>query len=203
MSDMSTKWDDRAVWLGKNVLPHEQAWRSWLRGRRVHGVEVDDIIQETYTRLLQTKSVEHIRNPKTYAFQTAGSVLVDRMRLVKVVPITAVANIEQLQIMSDIPSPERQVIDREELFRLAEAIGQLPEKARLVFTMRRIDGLSQREVAEKIGISENTVEKHMSRALLLLLRVFRDSGKAAPQASSPRTSSELIGHDAHQDSQRD
>ena len=203
MSDMSTEWDDRALWLGKHVLPHEQALRAWLRGRRVHGVEVDDIIQETYTRLLQTKSVEHIRNPKTYAFQTAGSVLVDRMRLVKVVPITAVANIEQLQIMSDIPSPERQVIDREELFRLAEAIGQLPEKARLVFTMRRIDGLSQREVAEKIGISENTVEKHMSRALLLLLRVFRDSGKAAPQASSPRTSSELIGHDAYQDSQRD
>jgi RNA polymerase sigma-70 factor (ECF subfamily) len=166
-------------------------------------VEVDDIIQETYTRLLQTKSVEHIRNPKTYAFQTAGSVLVDRVRLLKVVPITAIPNIEQLQIMSDIPSPERQVIDREELFRLGAAIAQLPEKVRIVFKLRRIDGYSQREVAEKIGISENAVEKHMSRALLLLLRVFRDSGNDARQASSPRTPSELICHDANQESQRD
>src|SRR5204863_1270739 len=140
--------------------PHEPALRAWLSGRRVAGLEVDDIIQETYSRLLLAEAVDHIRNPRTYAFQTAASVMIDHMRRLKVVPITSVANLEHLQAASDLPSPERQAIDREELYRLADAIAALPEKVREVFRLRRIEGLSQRQVAERTGISESTVEKH-------------------------------------------
>jgi RNA polymerase sigma factor (sigma-70 family) len=168
------------------VLPHESELRAWLCGRRVAGLEVDDVIQETYSRLLLAEGVNHIRNPRAYAFQTAASVMLDHMRRLKVVPITAVANIEHLQAASDLPSPERQVIDREELYRLADAIAGLPDKVREVFRLRRIEGLSQREVAERIGISENTVEKHMSRGLLLLLQAFRDGGNGGPESSTLR-----------------
>ena len=44
--------DERAIWLGRHVLPHEPALRAWLRRRRLGGLEIDDIIQETYTRLV-------------------------------------------------------------------------------------------------------------------------------------------------------
>jgi RNA polymerase sigma factor (sigma-70 family) len=183
---MSTQWDARALWLGRNVLPHEPELRAWLCGRRVAGLDVDDIIQETYSRLLLADSVDHIRNPRAYAFQTAASVMIDHMRRMKVVPITSVANLEELQAACDLPSPERQVIDRQELYRLARAIAGLPEKVREVFRLRRIEGLSQREVAQRIGISENTVEKHMSRGLLLLLQAFRDGGNGMPESSTLR-----------------
>ena len=166
-------------------------------------MDVDDIIQETYTRLLQAERVDHIRNPRNYAFQTALSVLVDHLRRRKVIPITTIANIEHLQVISDLPSPERQVIDREELHRLANVIAELPEKVREVFKLRRIEGLSQREVAEKIGISENTVEKHISRGLLLILRAFRDGGKSTREPSTPRPPGEMSTHDGNKDSRRD
>jgi len=201
---MSTQWDARALWLGRNVLPHEAELRAWLRLRRVTGLEVDDVIQETYSRLLLAESVDHIRNPRAYAFQTAASVMIDHMRRLKVVPITSVANLEHLHAASDLPSPERQVIDREELYRLADAIAGLPEKVREVFRLRRIEGLSQRQVAERVGISENTVEKHMGRGLLLLLQAFRDGGNGKPESSTLRPAKiETTASNANKDRPRD
>ncbi len=67
--------DERAIWLGRHVLPHEAALRHWLRGRRLGGLDADDVVQETYARLIAAESVAHIRNARTYMFQTAGSVV--------------------------------------------------------------------------------------------------------------------------------
>ncbi len=89
--------------VGAECLPHEPELRSWLRGRRNSAAEIDDIIQETYSRLLKVDSVAHVRNPRTYAFQIAGSVLIDYLRRLKVVPITSVSNLDNLQVVSDFP----------------------------------------------------------------------------------------------------
>ena len=114
--------DERAIWLGRHVLPHEPALRAWLRRRRLEGLEIDDVIQETYTRLIAAESVAHILDAKSYAFQIAGSVVIDHLRRMKVVSIASVPDLDYLELPSEEPSPERQVIDREELHRLAQMI---------------------------------------------------------------------------------
>lgn len=176
--------DERAIWLGRNVLPHEPALRVWLRRRRLEGLEIDDVIQETYTRLIAAESVAHIRDAKSYTFQIAGSVVVDHLRRLKVVSIASVSDFDQFDMPSNEPSPERQVIDREELHRLAQFIAALPARVRDVFTLRRVYGLSQREVAERLGIAESTVEKHMARGFLLMLEQLGHGGNDPAQASS-------------------
>src|SRR5579883_2551060 len=170
--------DERAIWLGRHVLPHEPALRAWLRRRRLEGLEIDDVIQETYTRLIAAESVAHIRDAKNYAFQIAGSV---------------VADLDHLDMSAQEPSPERQVMDREELHRLAQAIARLPGRVRDVFTLRRVYGLSQREVAEKLDIAESTVEKHMARGFLLMLAEFGHGGKDLGRTSSPGSAKIGIG----------
>jgi RNA polymerase sigma factor (sigma-70 family) len=184
---MASFSDERAIWLGRNVLPHEPALRTWLSRRRHDGLEIDDIIQETYTRLISAESVAHILDARSYAFQTAGSVVIDHLRRMKVVSISSVPDLDYLEVVSDDPSPERQVIDRDELHRLAQAIASLPAKVREVFTLRRIYGLSQREVAVKMGLSESTVEKHMSRGFLIMLERLGHGGNGTPQPSSSRS----------------
>jgi len=192
---MSSQWDGRAAWLGRHVLPHEPALRTWLSSRRVPGLEIDDIIQETYSRLMLAESVEQVRNPKAYAYQTAGSVVIDHVRRLKVVSFASVSNFEQLQVVADEPSPERQTIDRDELYRLAKAIASLPAKIREVLQLRRIEGLSQRQASERLGISENIVEKRTARALILLLRAFQDGGTPGPKSSIFQNSSETVCRD--------
>jgi RNA polymerase sigma-70 factor (ECF subfamily) len=184
---MSSSYDERSEWLRRHVLPHEPALRAWLRRRSLGGLDVDDVVQETYTRLMTAESVQHIRNTKTYAFQTAASVVVDYVRKMKVISIVSVANLDLLEVISDEYSPERVAIDRDELNRLGAAIAAMPDKVRQVFTLRRVQGLSQREVAQQMGISENTVEKHMSRGFLLMLRLFPYGGKS-PSTTSPSVS---------------
>ena len=192
------------MWLGRQVLPHEPALRSWLRRRRLGGLDIDDVIQETYTRLIAAESVSHVQNAKSYAFQIAGSVVIDHLRRMKVVSIASVPDLDYLEVVSDDPSPERQVIDREELHRLAQAIAALPAKVREVFTLRRVHGLSQREVAVRLGITESTVEKHMSRGFLLMLELFGHGGKEASHPSSSGSAKNgTRARDARQDSSPD
>ncbi|MBN9588952.1 MAG: hypothetical protein BGN85_00600 [Alphaproteobacteria bacterium 64-11] len=181
---MSTVSDERALWLGRYVLPHEQQLRAWLRRRRLGGLETDDVIQETYTRLMAMENVDHVHDAKSYTFQVAGSVVIDHLRRMKVIPIFSVPELDYLDVVSEEPSPERLTIDRDELHRLAEMIASLPGKVRDVFTLRRVHGLSQHEVAQRLGLSESTVEKHMARGFLIMLERFGHGGKRPFHPSS-------------------
>ena len=174
--------DERALWLSRHVLKHEPALRAWLGRRRIAGLEVDDIVQETYAKLIAVEEVAGIGNIKNYMFQTAYSVLVSHVRRSKIVAFETVADLEQLGTTREV-SPEDQVIDRDELNRLARAIATLPGKIRDVFVLRRINGLSQRDVARELGLSESTVEKHMSRGIYLLMNLISNSGNDEPRAS--------------------
>jgi len=190
--------DERARWLARHVLPHEPALRAWLKGRRVADLEVDDIVQETYARLASTESVAGVRNPRTYAFQTAYSVIMTHLRRSRVVSIRAVADIDQLAAADDVPSPEAETVDRDELHHLAAAIAAMPDKLRVVFRLRRIEGLSQRQVAERLGLPESTIEKRMARSFRLLMDRFGRGGKAEAGASS-RSRTKVSKADAQAD----
>jgi RNA polymerase sigma-70 factor (ECF subfamily) len=146
-------------------------------------LEVDDVIQETYTILAERESVEEILNPKAYTFQTAYSVIINHLRRSRIVSIRTAADVEDLGVMIDEPSLERQIADRDELRHVVDAIAALPEKCREVFILRRIECLSQRDIAARLGISENTVEKHVSKGIRLLMNIFGRGGKGAGQAS--------------------
>ena len=194
--------DERAIWLSRYVLQHEGALRAWLSRKRIHGLDVDDIVQETYARLISVEDVSVITNVRNYMFQAAYSVLVSHIRRSKVVSFQTINDIEHLGAMADECSPEAQVIDRDELRRLGEAIAGLPGKIRDVFVLRRVSGLSQRDVAQRLGLSESTVEKHMSRGINLLMALISHSGIESVRASRAWGSKLNKGH-ARSADQRD
>ena len=160
---------DRTEWLARHILPHEPALRAWLRRRVAGGLEVDDVVQETYAVLAGLASVDHIVSPRSYAFQTAQSLILRDLRRGRIVRMETTDDIERMGYAIDEPSPERQVSARQELRRAREAIARLPAKCREAFTLRKLEGLSQRDVARRMGISESTVEKHVGRALRTLM----------------------------------
>jgi RNA polymerase sigma-70 factor (ECF subfamily) len=178
---MGNSLSDRSAWLARFVMPCELALRRWLGQHHLVGIDIDDVIQETYAILAGLKSVDDIRDPKRYAFQTAYSVILGQLRRSRIVSITTVANLDFLGVMADVPSPECAACDRDELRNVARALTTLPSRVRDVLVLRRIEGLSQREVSQRLGISENIVEKCVAQGVQALLAAFERGGKASPK----------------------
>lgn len=159
--------------------------RSWLARRSVAGFDIDDIVQETYARLTMLADVEHIQSPKGYFFQTALSLLLQEKRRAHIAPIDDYASFDLIvDREAPVPLQDRQVEAQEELARVNEVIQTLPEKCREVFILRKMYGLSQREIAAKLGLSESTVEKHIGKGIRKLLDAFGRGGKTGLPASS-------------------
>ena len=171
--------NERAVWLGCFVIPHEMALRRWLISRRFQGIDVDDVIQETYVVLSELKSVEHIVNPMGYMFKVAYSIVVAQLKRSQVVSITTALDLDEIASAVAAPSPESQVGDREELALVQEVINALPLRVRDVVVLRKIEGASQREVAQRLGISENIVEKCVAQGVRTLLKSVSRGGKSS------------------------
>jgi RNA polymerase sigma factor (sigma-70 family) len=163
---------ERAQWLADVVLPCEPGLRRWLERKHVFGIEVDDIVQETYAILARLSSVSDLRNPRAYVYQTAQSVILMHLRRRRIVCMQAIGDIEDFPAPDENPSPEQAVADRQELRRLSDALGKLPPRCREVFVLRKVDELSQREVAARLGLSERTVETHVAKGLQLLVRLL-------------------------------
>lgn len=190
MNHQGRRWPiqgDKANWLARNVCPHEPALRRWLAGRFQHGVLIDDVIQETYARLVTLSSVDHITNPRAYFFRAALSVVITEVQRAPVVSFESLAEIERLNIEANELAPDVQAEYKEELRLVTEAILQLPPKCREVFVLRKVQGLSQRETAEKLGLSESTVEKHVGRGTRHLVNIFGRGSKSPPVTSQGPT----------------
>lgn len=175
--------DGKTRWFMACVLPHEPALRSWLARKRGAGVDVDDVIQETYTVLAARETVDDIRHPRAYLFQIAHSIVVRHVRRARVVSIQAADDLDGFDPADEAASPEQTAIDRDELRRLAEAISAMPGQTREAFILRRVQGLSQREIASRMRLSESTIEKHIARGVRFLIDWFGHGGKGGSQTS--------------------
>ncbi len=151
-----------------------------MRRRRLEPHEVDDVVQEAYAILASRERLDDLVHPKAYLFRIAHSLVVRDARRARIVPFEPIENIEEVDAVVDPFSPDRITIAREELRRLAAVIQTMPTRVRTAFVMRRVQGLSQREIAERMDISESTVEKHIAKGLTLVIERFRNSGNDTP-----------------------
>jgi RNA polymerase sigma factor (sigma-70 family) len=180
---------DRAQWLATYIMPIEPESRGWLRRVAPPGLEVDDVIQEAYKILAGLADVSRIANPRAYFYQVIKSVVSEHLRRASVAR-GAVAN-PQVQPEQEGLTPERIVSGREDLAGLYRAITRLPEPCRTIFIFRKIDNLSQKEIAARLRVSENTVEKQIARGLRIILTQLKadsESGHAASRAPSTQRS---------------
>lgn len=173
--------DEHIRWISREILPHERDVRAWLHSHlhRTAGIDVDDVIQEAYSRIW-TSDPARIAHPRAYFFRTVKNLAAELLRRARIVSIEAMADVDRLEAAGAGITPERRVSGREEVERLAEAVSRLPSRCRRAFELRKLDGCSQKEIARLMGIAESTVEKHLAKALRLLLREMSTLDEAAP-----------------------
>jgi RNA polymerase sigma factor (sigma-70 family) len=179
------------AWVGSHVVPHEADLRARLRRMAVPEDEVGDIVQDAYVKIARLDDVSHIRSGRAYFFSTARSVLLDRIRHDRIVRIDSLTEADMLALADDDPGPERRASARQELERVRQLIAELPERCRVIFEMRRIEGVPQREIAERLCVPEHTVEAQAIRGLKLILKAIAgESMEAMPSRRGSRKESE-------------
>ena len=156
------------TWFKSEILVHEESLVRYLYRSWPHAQEVYDLRQDVYVRVYESAITLRPVSPKSFLFATARNLMTDRFRRRRIVAIDAVEDLDALNVMVDDISPERRTSAHQELRRLAAAIDQLPPKCRETVWLRRVDDLSQKEVAAKLGIAERTVEKHVMKGMKLL-----------------------------------
>ena len=156
-------------WIASEILPHEPAVRRWLRQLVHWRHEEDDLIQEAYCRLARLSDTSAIASGRAYFFTVIRNLMVERIRRDRVVRIETVAEIDALPVMDDGVPADRRASAREQLKLVQRLIDNLPARCRGVFLLRRIEGLLQRQTAERLGVTENVVEKEVARGLRIIM----------------------------------
>lgn len=132
--------------------------------------DIPDLVQEVFLRLVRDRNLSDVHQIEGYVFQVARNVLRDRIRRQQVRAIEVKDEaVDQLAEESAF-SPERVAIGRDVINRMTAALYELPEKTRMIFVLYHFEGMPQVEIARRHLMSLSTVEKHMARANLHLLR---------------------------------
>lgn len=157
----------------------------FMLARQCDPAEVEDLFQDLYVKL-STVRIGPVGNPRAYLYQMANNLLHDhrrgRRRQQARDDLWA-----RNQIGPDLekearPSPEESAIARDELDRVNEAIALMPDRTAQILKMYRLDGVSQKAIADSLDISLSAVEKHLQRAYRRLL-LLREDLDGAPQLS--------------------
>jgi RNA polymerase sigma-70 factor (ECF subfamily) len=160
-------------WFTVHVHPHENMLRAWLRGRFPKESDIDDLVQEAYARMLEAYETTTIASPKAFLFATARNLALGRLRRQQGIGALHFLRGQDVDDVLDETTDVPQAVSRaQELELLTQAIQSLPTRCRQVLTLRKIYGLSQKDVAAQLGISEHTVEAQGTIGLRRLAEYF-------------------------------
>jgi len=136
--------------------------RAWLRSRFRSETDFDDILQESYLRVLRAHADGKLQSPKAFLFAIARNLALDRLRHRSVARNEPLVQNELWDVLLDEDDVAETVARNQELELLTEAIQSLPDRCRQVFTLRKVYGMSQPDIARKLGISARTVSAQLT-----------------------------------------
>ena len=192
-ADSTIKWPDVIRWTLSLRTGRPKAWRSgrtsgmrqllvemrdelkrFMLSRQCDPAEVDDLLQDLFVKLTTAKTGP-VGNPRAYLYQMANNLLLDRrrgrQRQARRDDSWARSQFGQDLREDPAASPERVAIDRNALAQVEATLREMPERTVDILRRYRLQGQSQKVIAEELGISLSAVEKHLQRAYRALLEL--------------------------------
>jgi len=171
-SGVNTLETEVDAWFVREILPLEASLMQYLHHNWRNRSEISDIRQEIYVRVYEAAKQGFPDRVKPFLFTTARNLLINRVRHAQIVPIEAVADLDALEVASEVPGPDRVVQARDELRLLQAALDKLPSRWRTAVILQRVEGLSRKQIAERMGVTEASAAKYLADGICALVSKF-------------------------------
>ena len=137
---------------------------SFLSARLGNAHAAEDVVHDAYVRVLERTAGEPIEQPRAFLYRTALNLVIDGHRR------NTLRQIEPLDVLDTeerffSPSPQVLMDHGQRLEMLQRALAELPAACRDSFLLRKLEGLSHLEIAERLGVSRSVVEKNIVNAM--------------------------------------
>ncbi len=167
----------QSQWFVSEVHPHGNALKAYLQSSFPSVRDVDDVIQESYIRILKARAVHPLHSAKAFLFTIGRRLAIDAIRRNRrTAGREVVMDLRSEGVLEDKADAAERVSIDEEFTILAEAIHSLPARCQEIMILRKIQRLSHQEIAERLGISVNTVDVQLCRGMDKCTEYLRKKG---------------------------
>lgn len=157
---------------------HESALKRFIARFMRNAADVEDIAQEAFLRAYCAEQGRPIEQPKSFLFRIAKHVALTELALKSRQIIDRIEGFDDWPALDAEGSVEEEIDARQLLGLHCEAVARLPRQCRHVYLLRKVHGMSHREIAGHLGIAVSTVEKHLIKGVELCERFVREKTAA-------------------------
>src|SRR3984893_15919375 len=168
--------DERHDWFLNQIFRHRAALYRYLRKFTSGAEDVEDLVQETYVRMYALRDFREIESPQALLFRIAHNTAVERARRRAAQTTDSVGDFDSLNVYSTEAPADEQLAARPRFVSFCAAVDRLPPLCRRVFVLRKVYRLSHDEIAEVLGVSHSTIEKHVAKGLVRCRDYMRGTG---------------------------
>ena len=183
----SSAGEDNAVAISSAFMENESAIKRFLRRFFSVSHDVEEVSQETFLKAFQAAKSREIEQPKAFLFGVARNIALKRLSKNARAIVEFVEDSQSCGDIADEVSLEDALESRQRMLIFAEAVSTLPAQCQRVFIMKKVYGLSHKEIAARLKISVSTVEKHVANGLFRCGDYMKKKERGAPAADAMRT----------------
>lgn len=172
---MSSQNTEQAQWIEEEIRPHEKALRGYLHNQ-FPAIDADDVVQESYLKILRAQTGRRIASSKAYFFAIARNTarrLFRRSSIYSTIPVNDLPDSCLLDDEHDA-AEQTQILQMQTL--VIEAIDRLPPRCAKIFRLAALQGYSNAEIAESLDLSESTVRVQLARGIKKCAAFLREYG---------------------------
>jgi RNA polymerase sigma factor (sigma-70 family) len=163
--------DDAALnaWFCREVLPLEGALTRFIRRNWRIADDVIELRQDIYERTLDGAQTALPANAQAFVFTVARNHLINYAIRARIVSFELVADLEGVGQAPDLLATERHLDARDQLRRAGAGMDALPPRCREVVRLRKVEGLTTQETADRLGVGIDTVERQLTMGMRALV----------------------------------
>lgn len=144
---------------------YQSSLKYFIARYLVNPQDIDDVCQETFLRTYKSSLEKDVKTPKSFMFRVAKNLIISDFRKSASKLNEYVEDIDLVDSCIEPENLEHNALAQEKLGIMCEAIAGLPNKCRQAVVMRKVYGLSTKDIAKQMNISPITVSNYITKGM--------------------------------------